>query len=285
MSGWVKLHRKILKNPLVSKPTYFALWVILLLKANHKECEIIWNGGFKTIKSGQFLTGRKALSVESGIPETTIERILKVLESGHQIEQEKTSKYRLITIVNWEQYQDKNAKVDNKWTTNGQQTDTNKNIKNIKNNKKYIGRGNNPQLGGQEKEYIIKTMYNYEPIDENGNPVKKRIKRITKQENDTLISVGFMWREMCAKALNLDENDIPMKNIYYAIRACYDREKFTPSDFKGLFKYFLEDKIKPEMKISFDLCLSEKYVAKYKVSKKLKEKKFNNVTLSDEIML
>ena len=100
-----------------------SLWLHLLCMASHCESEFLWNGELKTIQIGQLITGRKELSKQTGIPETTIERILKVLESGHQIQQQKTTKYRLITILNWSKYQ----VVDNKRTTNGQQTDTFKN--------------------------------------------------------------------------------------------------------------------------------------------------------------
>ena len=123
MQGWIKIHRQLQDKAYINKPAYVSLWVNLLLLANHKEREVMWNGQIKTIGRGQFITGRKELSKLTGIPETTIERILKVFESGHQIEQQKTTKYRLITILNW----DKHQGVDNKRTTNGQQTDTNKN--------------------------------------------------------------------------------------------------------------------------------------------------------------
>ena len=135
--GWIKLHRKILENPISKKPTYAWLWVYLLLKANHKEERFIWNNTETTIKEGQLLTGRKNLSLETGIPETTIERALEYFEkNGHQIRQQKTTKFRIITILNWSIYQQENIKTDNKRTTNGQQTDTNKNDKNEENDKK-----------------------------------------------------------------------------------------------------------------------------------------------------
>ena len=118
-NGWIKLHRRILENPIVRKPKYITLWIVILLKANHKEKEMIWNNDVISVKSGQFITGRKELSRETGIPETTIERILKFLESRHQIRQHKTTKYRLITIVNWQEYQILDTKTDNKRTTNG----------------------------------------------------------------------------------------------------------------------------------------------------------------------
>jgi len=39
---------------------------------------------------------------------------------------------------------------------------------------------------------IINTMYTYESLDDSGNPLKKVKKKITKQENEMLISVGFL---------------------------------------------------------------------------------------------
>lgn len=128
-NGWVKLHRKLLENPIAQKPNYFSLWVHLLLKANHQENKHMWNGGIIIIKEGQMITGRKALSLETGIPQTTIEDILKYLETQQQIRQQKTTKFRLITIINWKDYQES----DNKATTKRQQSDTNKNVNNVKN--------------------------------------------------------------------------------------------------------------------------------------------------------
>lgn len=141
-SGYIKLHRRILENPIAQKPNYAWLWTTLLLLANHKEHKFMWNKDIILIKEGQLLTGRKELSKQTGIPTTTIERILEMLENGHQIEQQKTTKFRIITILNWGKYQSKDNKTDsisdNKRTTNGQQTDTYKNDKNVKNDKNTI---------------------------------------------------------------------------------------------------------------------------------------------------
>lgn len=87
------------------------------------------DGGIILIKAGQLITGRKQLTEATGIPETTIERILKGFESEHQIGQQKTNKYRVITILNWEEHQNRTPER----TTNGQQTDTYKNDKKEKN--------------------------------------------------------------------------------------------------------------------------------------------------------
>ena len=130
--GWVLIHRKLKDKGFYNKSCYVHLWIHILLSANHKPKEFMWNNNTIIVKEGQFITGRKELSKVTGIPETTIERILEYLEKEHQIGQQKTTKYRLITVVNWKEYQIK----DNKRTTNGQQTDTNKEYNNVKNIKK-----------------------------------------------------------------------------------------------------------------------------------------------------
>jgi hypothetical protein len=133
--GWVKIHRRIEKKGYYTKSEYVHLWIHLLLKANHERKEFMFNNQIMVVKQGQLLTGRKQLSEETGISESTLERILKLFENEHQIEQQKTTKYRVITILHWKEYQVSDNKVDNKWTTDGQQMDTNKNIKNDKNDK------------------------------------------------------------------------------------------------------------------------------------------------------
>ena len=135
-NGWIKLHRQLQLKGYYRQSQYIHLWVHLLLCANHKRTEYMTNGQIIHIKEGQLLTGRKLLAEGTGIPETTIERILKVLESEHQIEQQKTTKYRLITIVKWDTYQKADSTSDSKRTASGQQADTNKNVKKDKNEKK-----------------------------------------------------------------------------------------------------------------------------------------------------
>ena len=138
MNGWIKLHRKLIDKGYYKKSQYVHLWVHLLLKANHKPNEFMWNKELIIIKEGQLLTGRKELSKETGISQTTIERILNLLENEHQIEQQKTTKFRVITIINYKEYQTTDTKTDNKRTTNGQQTDTNKNNKKDNNEKNIL---------------------------------------------------------------------------------------------------------------------------------------------------
>lgn len=132
--NWIKINRQLLNNPIAKKPLYGWLWIVLLIKANHEDKEFIWNNKKQICKRGQLITGRKQLSIESGISESSVENILKYFEIEHQIEQQKTNKFRLISVKNYDVYQGNEQEIEQLAIQQGiQQNDTNKNIKNIKN--------------------------------------------------------------------------------------------------------------------------------------------------------
>ena len=141
--GWIKLHRKLLDNPVTMKDTdHLAVWIYLLLNASHNEHPALFKGEKIILKPGQLITGRKTIALALHIDESKVERILKSLKSEQQIEQQTTNKNRLISITNWEFYQQSEQQIEqqvnNKRTTSEQQVNTNKNIKNDKNERKDI---------------------------------------------------------------------------------------------------------------------------------------------------
>jgi hypothetical protein len=140
-AGWIMLHRTLLDNALARRPAYCHLWVHLLLRACHKEISFIWNERCLRLGPGQLLTGRKQLSQQTGIPEGTVEKILRYLETEQQVEQQSTAKFRIITIKNWALYQTPPAgeqQRDNSVTAEQQQRDTYDKKKNEKNEEKRI---------------------------------------------------------------------------------------------------------------------------------------------------
>lgn len=128
--GWISLHRKILENPFCKDPHAFSLWVNLLLRANHSDTKVMVGNKLIPVKRGQFLTGRKSLSIQTGINESKIQRLLNLFEREQQIEQQTFTKYRLISIVNYTHYQNPNSKR----TANEQQTNTDNNDNNVNKN-------------------------------------------------------------------------------------------------------------------------------------------------------
>jgi len=104
-NGWIKIHRALLEHFITDDPTALSLWVHLLLLANHSDKKRLINGKPITIKRGQLMTSRPSLSSKTSINQSRIERLLNMLESEQMIEQQKFSKYRLISITKYQQYQ------------------------------------------------------------------------------------------------------------------------------------------------------------------------------------
>ena len=138
--GWIKLYRCLLDDAVCQKSAYFHLWVTLLLMAAHKDREFIFNNKVQKLQPGQLITGRKKLSKLTRIRESTVEDILRLLENAGKIRQQTNSKFRLISIVKWEDYQgDENPRqqTNSTPTASRQHADTYKNDKNVKNENKH----------------------------------------------------------------------------------------------------------------------------------------------------
>lgn len=141
IDGWISLHRKLLDNPIVCKdPDHIAVWIYLLLNATHSGYDTIFEGSRITLKPGQLITGRKSISSSLKISESKVQRILKTFEIEHQIEQQTTPRNRLISILNWSQYQQTEQvfeqQLNNKRTTTEQQVNTNNNDNKVNNGNK-----------------------------------------------------------------------------------------------------------------------------------------------------
>lgn len=135
MNGWIKIHRSILDWEWYGDINTKLLFLHLLLKANHKDKK--WQG--MTIKRGQILTGRLALSLETGLSERMVRTSLDKLKSTNEIAIETTNKNSVITILNYDSYQDLDSddqhidqQATNKRPTDDQQTTTTKECKNNK---------------------------------------------------------------------------------------------------------------------------------------------------------
>ena len=98
-----------------------------------------WQG--ITLNAGQLVVGRKAISEKTGVSERAVRTAIERLKTTSTITTETTNKYTLVTIVNWDFYQNGGEKTTNKTTNettnerpaNDQQTTTNKNVNKEKN--------------------------------------------------------------------------------------------------------------------------------------------------------
>jgi len=188
--GWIRVHRKILDNPVVCKDAdHFAIWNYLLLTATHKKYETYWKGHKITLKPGQLITGRSKIADRLNVHESKVQRVLKRFESEQQIEQQKSNQNRLISIVNWHEYQvteqQNEQPVNNERTTSEQPVNTYKNVKNERMKEK-----NNSDKSGKDlsaARNLLNDVYQYFDVEV--------IKGLTeKQKNDWIDQIEKLHR-------------------------------------------------------------------------------------------
>lgn len=181
MAGWIKLHRKILDNPIFLKPDLFQLFSYCLLRANHSETKIIWNGKEEILEKGCFITGRKILAKDTGQTESGIFRRLKVLQTLKIISVKSNNRFSVVKVLNYSLYQGADVEdeqpVNNQRTTTEQPANTDntlKNLKKIENEKKGI-------YTPDELEILM--IWNSEEIIKHteSEPLKKEIAKALKK--------------------------------------------------------------------------------------------------------
>lgn len=129
--SYIKLFRKLLNSPIFENEKALKIWIWCLLKATHKERLQLVGQQEVNLQKGQFVFGRKKASEELKMSESTIYKYIKLLEKLQMISVNSNNKFSVITVKKWEECQIEELKDNNKVTTKEQQSNTNKNVKNI----------------------------------------------------------------------------------------------------------------------------------------------------------
>ena len=158
--GWISIHRKILEWEWYSDINVCRVFIHCLIKANHTDKK--WQG--VTIKRGQFITSLGTLSIETSLSVQQVRTAISKLKSTSELTSKTTNKYTVISITNYEKFQDDN-KQPNKRATNEQQTNNkqitttnNDNNNNNDNNKKTkVKKVSLPELSvNHVKDWLVK---------------------------------------------------------------------------------------------------------------------------------
>ena len=135
-SGFIKLHRKITGWEWYHDTNTFRLFLHILLMANFTD------GRFegKVIKRGQLVTSLPSLSKQTGLSIRNVRTALDHLLLTGELTAERQPKYRIITVVNYDQYQSDDRLTDRQTTGNRQASDSQPtgNRQQYKNNKNAI---------------------------------------------------------------------------------------------------------------------------------------------------
>lgn len=225
LTGYIKLFRSLKNKGWFKKSDYVHLWIYILIQATHKQTEFFFNGENMILRPGQFVTGRKIINSDTGINESKIERILTFFEKNEQqIEQLKTNRNRLITVVSWEQYQQVEQQIEqpvnNKRTTSEQPVNTYKNDNN----------------------------YNNEKNEKNNNILLSQVDESTLDHKDLeyfKIAISF-WEliKSSLTELNISNNEIvkaKYKTWVDPIRLLIETDKRNVSEFREVFNFLKTD--------------------------------------------
>ena len=121
---YILIHRKITDWQWYQDSNTKSLFIDLLLDANYEDSKV----GLLVIKRGQCLTSLKRIHERTGLTYQQIRTSLNKLEKSQEINKQITNRYSIITINNYNDYQDCNKQITNKQQTNN-------NIKENKENK------------------------------------------------------------------------------------------------------------------------------------------------------
>lgn len=106
-TNWIKLNRKIWDNFLwnFEKPQYAMAWIDLLLMANYKDKQIMFDGKVETIQRGSFVTSMVKLSERWDMNRKTVKSFLDVLQNSGMITYTTSKRRTTVFITNYLVYQ------------------------------------------------------------------------------------------------------------------------------------------------------------------------------------
>lgn len=232
--GFVYLWRKMLEWEWYTDSKTVHLFIHLLLSANHKSG--YWHG--EKIERGQVVTGLNALCRATGISPQSIRTCINRLKSTGNITIKSTNRFSIITICNYDRFQNKksttnkqvNTQTNNLVTTNQQATNKQLTTNNKSNNNNKSNKSNNNNITNKETPTLIQfgkvLRMSQEQMDET-------IKLFGRALVDQEIPEADFWLEN-ADTPNARKYRRPEHNHYLFFRSTWLRDKKIKSHASAL---------------------------------------------------
>ncbi len=107
--GYVKLYRRLVDKPiwLQSTPEQKAVLIAILLMANFKEQEWLWQGTKYLCQPGQFVSSLEGIAKRcgKGVSARNVRTALEKFQNLGFLTSEASNQGRLVTVVNWRVFQ------------------------------------------------------------------------------------------------------------------------------------------------------------------------------------
>ena len=114
MVGWIKIHREITKHWIFQDAEKFKWWIDMLFLASYEDNKTVIGNKIVEVKRGQFLGSLSFFMKRWGISKERVINFLRLLQSDGMIDKMSDKNVTLITICNYESYQDvPDNKADN----------------------------------------------------------------------------------------------------------------------------------------------------------------------------
>ena len=107
MAGWIKIYRELADHWLAQHPEKLGWWVLLLLKVAHEDKKVLVGNQMIELKRGQIIASLTYLADLWQTSKRTAERFVELLEKEQMLRRCVSRKVSIITICNYESYQEK----------------------------------------------------------------------------------------------------------------------------------------------------------------------------------
>ena len=118
--GWIKLYRILISKPIwrMSTPKQKVILITLMLMANHTHKEWEWKGKSYSAGPGQFITSLNSIMKFAGedISIQNVRSSIRRFERYGFLTNHSTNRNRLVTLVNWREYQERTPRLTNRST-------------------------------------------------------------------------------------------------------------------------------------------------------------------------
>lgn len=137
MEGWIKLHRKITEHWIWNDPEKLKWWLDMLLSVNHAPTKVNVGMQLFDCDRGQSVMSLSKWAERWKVSRDTVRNFFTLLKNDGMIHTESLIKSTRITICKYDSYQgdlhDEQTLTERKANASQTQSDTNKNVKNEKN--------------------------------------------------------------------------------------------------------------------------------------------------------
>ena len=162
--GYVKVFRQIKNASVWTDPSKLKLWLYCLMEASYDDHEVCIGSQRVLLKRGQFITGRNKLEKDFNVgcaravhvSGSTLVRWLELFEKSEMLNIKKTNKYSVVTVLNWDKYQNDEQQMNISCTSDEQQMNISctSDAHNKRKERKVIKERNIMLAEGQDTEII-----------------------------------------------------------------------------------------------------------------------------------